>query len=481
MAKFEFSGKPMTHQVNLVRKAWPQPEMALFWEPGAGKTYATINLAMARFLHDQIDLVVVISPNSVKQVWGREAEKFCTVSHRVQILDAGKTIKPNPAGFRGLEFLVLAVEALSQGSTYNKVMEYIKGRKAMCIMDESSRIKNSKSIRTKKATAIGWSCFYRLILTGTEVTQGIHDLFAQMRFLDPNIIGCKNFTAFKAKYCEMGGYQGKKIVGYSNVDQLMDKIRPFCDIIKLKDVADIPAKIYKRLIVEPTPQQRKAIRELRSDGETAFINATGNSVDLAVNMALERMTRIQQIIGGNYAYATEDGYKTEPMPGGSPKLDALIDFINEDLPEGKKMLIWARFTPERDQILEAIESRVGPGQCVVMDGRTNKDDRVKAVDLFQDPNSGVRFFIGNQTVAGIGLTLTQGTYAFTYSNTFSAEDRIQMENRNHRTGQKEHCIYVDCEMSVREDTMILKAVDGKIDLAKAVRAALESGEKLFSD
>ena len=485
MAKFEFAGTPMSHQLNWLKKYWIPPESALFWEPGAGKTYAVVHMASARFLHNKIDLVVIICPNSVKQVWKRETDKFSNVPTVVQVYEAGKDIKA-PAKAEGkLEYLVLAVESLSQGNTYNRVMAYVKGRKAMCVMDESSRIKNAKSERTKRATAIGWSCFYRLILTGSPITQGPHDLFAQMRFLDPGIIGIKNYTAFKARYCVMGGFQNRKIVQYQHLDELMDRVRPYCDVILLKDVADIPDKIYKKLIVNPSKEQAKAIADLK---DTGCLQIPGRDMELIVEMALERMTRIQQIVGGNLPYPTEDGYKSKPMLGKNPKLDALIDFTKEDLPDGEKMLIWARFTPEREQICERLAEEFGEDSFVRYDGATSDDERVRAIDRFQgaaekgiedDPKC--RFFVGNQTVAGIGLTMTIAKYSFGYSATFSAEDRIQTENRNHRKGQTAHCIYIDCEMTIKEDRMIMKAVESKIDVGQMVFKALQEGENVFGD
>lgn len=490
MAKFEFVGNPMSHQFRWLRENWLKPESALFWEPGAGKTYAVIHMASARFLHEQIDLVVILCPNSVKQVWKRETDKFSSVPTVVQVYEPGKDVKTPRHAEGKLEYLVVAIESLSQGHTYNRVMAYIKGRNAMCVCDESSRIKTAQSIRTKHATSIGWSCYYRLILTGSPITQGPHDLFAQMRFLDPGIIKMKNFTAFKARYCIMGGFQNRKIVQYQNLGQLMDLVRPYCDVVKLADIADIPHKIYKRLIVSPSKEQLKAIEEIR-DNNCVLVPGTkdenGQQLELLVEMALERMTRIQQITGGNIAYPLkEGGYGSKPMIGSNPKLDALEDFLKEDLPEDKKALIWARFTPERDAIIKMLTEKFGEDSFVIYDGRTKDADRIAAIDRFQGaPEKGiehdpkVRFFVGNQTVAGLGLTLTRGIYSIGYSNTFSAEDRIQMENRNHRTGQEEHCIYVDIEMKIKEDRMIMRAVDGKINLANLVATAITSGENIF--
>lgn len=472
--KMTWQGSPRQHQIDGVMKAAEQGDFAFFWEPGCGKTYATLHLAKGRFTAGEIDLVVIICPNSVKQVWPREIVQWCEeIPTHTQVMSAGDAPKRSATQSPHLEFLILAVESLSQGKMYERVMAYIKGRKAMCVVDESSRIKNPAAFRTKQATAIGWSCFFRLILTGTPVNQGPHDLYAQFRYLDPAIIGMKKWTAFRNRYCEIGGFENRQIVGYQNLDELMDKIRPYSQYVRLEDCTDIPEKIYQTVAVPLSVEQKRAIKELKNEGS---LTVESMGVELFVEMALERMTRCQQILGGSLPYWDEEDevYKTVPMPGGIPKMDAMMDYI-EDLPETAKCLVFARFTPERDRICAALEKAYGPKAVVRIDGQVTDEDRIVAVDRIQkDPTC--RFFVGNQTVAGIGLTLTAAKYTLLFSNTFSHEDRVQLENRNHRMGQTDHCVYVDFEAQCKEDTMILKAIHSKKSMAQLVRDSIERRE-----
>lgn len=474
----QWIGTPMGHQITGVEHALQKNEFAFLWEPGAGKTYGTVHVAKTRRRMGQIDLVVVICPNSIRQVWPREFAQWAPdIQVEVKLPKTkDKLVRPHQDT---LEVIVIGVESLSQGGTYNKIMEYIKGRKAMVVCDESSRIKNPASNRTKNATNIAWSAWYRLILTGTPVLQGPHDLFAQFRFLNPEIIGFKKWAAFKARYCVIGGFENRQIVGHTNVDELVGRIKPYAQMIRLEDCVDIPHKIYNKIPVELSDEQRQYIRQLKDEG-TLVIEELGT--ELYVEMALERMTRIQQIVGGSIPYWDEaDGkYKSRPLQGKIPKLEAMLDYI-EGGADDHKYLIWARFTPERDRICAALADIYGPDSVVRFDGEV-KDEATRklAVDRLQtDPRC--RFFVGNQAVAGIGLTLTAAKTALNYSNTFSAEDRIQMENRNHRTGQTEHCIYVDFEAMVKEDRMITKALALKQDLAEYVKASMQRGQNADMD
>lgn len=471
LQKVNFIGQPGKHQERGIALGLCNNEQALFWEPGAGKTYAAVHVAKTRYQWGNIDLLVVICPNAIRQVWPSEFKKWSADSpFWFQMMESGAMLarqrKP------GLEVLVVSVEALSQGQAFEKIMNYVKGRKFMTIMDESSRIKNPSSARTKNATAIAWSGWYRMILTGTPILQGPVDLFAQMRFLNPDIIGIKKWAAFRAKYCIMGGFQNRQITSYNNVEELIGKIAPYADMVRLIDCTDIPSKIYQRIDVPLSKEQQDAINMLKHEN-LLVIEELG--IDLAVEMALERMTRIQQIVGGSLPYMDEESgkYKTMPLQGRIPKLDALLEYAS-DLPQGTKCLVWARFAPERERLEAALVEAYGREAVVRFDGTTNAEDRVKAVTRMQeDPEC--LFFVGNQAVAGIGLTLTAAKYALNYSNTFSAEDRVQMENRNHRTGQEEHCIYVDFVAKVKEDRMIMRALALKQSLSEMVKDSLHRG------
>lgn len=471
-------GTPMSHQVEGVHQALENNEFAFLWEPGAGKTYGTVHVAKTRFRMGQIDLVIVLCPNSIRQVWPSEFAKWAPDIQVEVKLPKPKDKLVRPKG-DVLEVIVVAIESLSQGGTYNKLMAYIKDRRAMVIDDESSRIKNPSSIRTKNATNIAWSAWYRMILTGTPVLQGPHDLFAQFRFLNPEIIGFKKWAAFKARYCLIGGFENRQIVGHVNIDELVARIKPYAQMIRLEDCVDIPHKIYRKIPVPLSDEQRSYIRQLKDEGTLVLENL---GTELYVEMALERMTRIQQIVGGSIPFWDEEigKYRSRPLEGKIPKLEAMLDYI-EDGANDHKYLIWARFTPERDRICEALSKIYGEQAVVRFDGEVKDENlRKEAVRRLQtDPTC--RFFVGNQAVAGIGLTLTAAKTALNYSNTFSAEDRIQMENRNHRTGQDEHCIYVDFEAMVKEDRMITRALALKQDLAEYVKSSMQRGQSADMD
>jgi len=311
----------------------------------------------------------------------------------------------------------------------------------------------------------GWS-EYRMILTGTPVTQGMEDLFGQFLFLDAKIIGCKNFTVFKNRYCVMGGFRGKQIMGYQFKGDLLDKIKPYVDYITKAECLDLPEKLKPPAVhVKPTSNQKRVMKQLKQE----YAMQDGDD-EITVSTVLERMMRYQQVIGRTFPFELEGEYHTKPIPGGNPKIDEMLELLS-GLPETVKVIIWARFVPEIGYITDALKSEYGEQSVVQFYGATDNDSRIRNVRAFQG-DAQVRFIVSNQTVGGYGQTWTAATYVIYYSNSFSYEDRYQSEDRAHRKGQHNHVTYQDIEMDVPEDKMILRAIRKKRDLAKEVEEFL---------
>lgn len=474
MSKFPYKVPPMKHQVEALKKAWGKEAYAFFHEMGTGKTFTTINLAGAYHRKGMVSAVIVICPTPIKAVWEWEVEKMSPVDAEVYVLASGDrgVEKFTSLDTDKLKYLVVGVEALSSGKAFEQALDFAKRHSSdglMVVCDESSKIKNAQAGRTKKAAKIAKIADYRIILTGTPITQGIEDLYGQFMFLGPHIIGCKSYFVFKNMYCVMGGFENRSIIGYQREEDLLNKVRQHVDIVKSEDAIDLPDKAYTKLVVEPTAQQKKAMKSLKD----LFEAESGGDI-LTVETVLERMTRYQQICGGNFPYDDLDTgkYKTKPIDGKNPKLDALMSSV-EDLPVEKKAIIWARFRPEVDLIVTNLRANFGEDAVVEFHGSVSDAERRMAIQNFQE-NHLVRFFVVNQQTGSMGITLTAATVAYYYSNTFSYEERVQSEKRNHRKGQENHCLYVDIEMNVHEDKMITAAIKRKGGLAKYVEEGLKS-------
>jgi SNF2 family DNA or RNA helicase len=486
VAKLEYKSPPMGHQVVALRRAWPKTEFAFFHEMGTGKTYEAINLAAARYINGQIDALVIICDTPIKSVWytgkgtwldedgklqGSEIEKWCPVDYSCWVWESGDRLEKWFREKRDeLKILVVGVESLSitNGRTYQAIEYFQRFHKFMAVVDESESIKNWKAKRSEHVVTVGGWADYRLILTGTPITQGLEDLFGQFLFLNAKIIDCKNFFVFRNKYCVMGGFQGKKVLGYQFQDILMDKIRDYVDYVTKDECMDLPEQIYPEPIrVQPTDEQKRVMDQLKRE-----FAMEDEGKELTISTVLERTLRFQQVIGGTFPFEDDEtgNYDTKKISGKNPKLDALMLYVGQLRP-GVKAIIWARFVPEINYIVDELRAEYGDEAVVSFYGATSKEERIENSNRLQtDPSC--RFIVSNQRVGGRGQTWTAATYALYYSNTFSYSDRYQSESRPHRKGQEHPVVYQDFEMNIPYDRMIMTAVRKKRDLALEVEEAL---------
>ena len=143
----------------------------------------------------------------------------------------------------------------------------------------------------------------------------------------------------------------------------------------------------------------------------------------------------------------------------------MFDVIDEML---GKVIIWATWVYDIEKIVNTLQERYGPCSAEGFYGATPQDARQGIVDRFQDPDSDLRFFVGNPKTGGYGLTLTGATNVIYFNNGYDLETRIQSEDRAHRIGQEHHVLYVDLISPGTVDEKILKALRGKLNLAQEV-------------
>jgi len=451
----------LPRQLEGIRKSWSMPGFAFFWVMGAGKTLSAVSLAGLRNKYGLVQRLLVICPTSIKGVWAKEFARYADFPHTLHVHESGK---PIPKGFSSAPFpvLVVGVEAMSVKSGSEVCRGFLSAGSSMAILDESSRIKHHNTARTQNILDLYQFAEYRLILTGTSVTQGLQDLYTQMQFVDPRAIGEISYYSFKNKYCVMGGYKDKSIIGYTKTDVLLRKVRRFCDVVRKSDMKDLPAKSYQVREVSASRQQKEICKELKKNLKLII-----DDKETSVKNVLEAMLRMQQVAGGF------DG-EGNPLAQ-NPKMAELIDLL-EDF-DGKAV-IWSRFLPEIFAIRTSLE-KAYPGSTMVMTGGTPRESRQQMVDEFQNSDR-LRFFISNHAVGGAGITLTSATMAVYYSNTFNLEDRLQSEDRIHRIGQTQPCLYVDLICDLLVDKTLTAAISRKTSLANFVSYSLSQGDSIDS-
>jgi SNF2 family DNA or RNA helicase len=359
-----------------------------------------------------------------------------------------------------LHILIMNVEALSTKKGKQFAEKFLSCHKTLMAIDESTTIKNPGANRTKNIIAIGKHVTYKRILTGSPVTKSPLDLYTQCWFLDPWLLDQQSYYSFRTRYAltrkiNVSGRQVEIVVGYRNLGELSDKIKPFSHRVLKDDCLDLPPKTYMKRTIQLTEEQRKVYKQMKD-----IALATLNGKLTTTHNVITQLMRLHQITCGHFK--SDDG-QTQKIA--SNRLDELMDVLSEM--EGKAV-IWAHYRYDIEVIVEAIKKEYGDKSVVTYYGDTSTDDRQKAIKLIQDPESPVRFIVGTPQTGGYGITLTGASTMIYYSNGYDLEKRQQSEARIDRIGQTKNMTYIDIIAEGTVDEKIVKALRTKVNIATEV-------------
>ena len=473
-----YIGKEMTYDVSMEHPYHNYVASGVVVH-NTGKTFAAVHLACARFLHGQINRVVIICPSTLRTTWRKELQKYATVPydffiHETKSKTYEEWLKDDSRRSGRLQILAVSVEGLGVSpKLYESVCAAFTERDVLGIVDESSRIKNPQALRTGRAIILGGTAKYRMILNGTPIAIGMEDLWAQYEFLDPNILGCGDYWSYKTRYVTMGGYEGKQVVGYQNVEELMSLIEPYTVEVG-KDVLNLPPKVMKIRYVEATKEQKMLLKLIKK----------GTSADPAaplikVDNSLERNLRFRQVVGGWLPRQDPETDETtlEPLKD-NPKMDAFFDVIDDNW-AGTKFILWSTFKHELEFIAERLRKKCGEDSGGLYYGATSKEDRSIIEDRYCNDKS-FRWVVANPATAGLGLTFISGEndVMIYYSGTNAYIDRAQSEDRSHRIGQQNSVTVMDMVMENTIDEVTIESIAAKMNVEEYIMTRLKEGKEI---
>ena len=466
---YKFKTKPFAHQLKALEMSWDKKVFAYFMEMGTGKSKVLIDNMSILYDKGLINGALIIAPKGVYKNWFDSEIPNHMAEHieKTMVLwesSAGKSKeKELDTLFKSsydLHILIMNVEALSTKKGKQFAEKFLSCHKTLMAIDESTTIKNPGANRTKNIIAIGKHVTYKRILTGSPVTKSPLDLYTQCWFLDPWLLDQQSYYSFRTRYAltrkiNVSGRQVEIVVGYRNLGELSDKIKPFSHRVLKDDCLDLPPKTYMKRTIQLTEEQRKVYKQMKD-----IALATLNGKLTTTHNVITQLMRLHQITCGHFK--SDDG-QTQKIA--SNRLDELMDVLSEM--EGKAV-IWAHYRYDIEVIVEAIKKEYGDKSVVTYYGDTSTDDRQKAIKLIQDPESPVRFIVGTPQTGGYGITLTGASTMIYYSNGYDLEKRQQSEARIDRIGQTKNMTYIDIIAEGTVDEKIVKALRTKVNIATEV-------------
>jgi SNF2 family DNA or RNA helicase len=445
------------------------------------KTLAAIATAGVLYQQGRIRKVLVTAPTSVCSVWPKELDEYADFPFRAATLLGDKKhrlqalAELNAWPFKGLKVAVINYESTWRDEIAEALLQW---KPNLVIADESQRIKTHNAAQSKALHRLGDQAQYKLILSGTPIQNNAVDLYSQYRFLDPSVFGA-NFYAFRSRYCIMGGFDKHQIVGYRDMDELIQKEHSIAYRVTKAEALDLPEQTFENRYIQFEPADRRVYDQLKK----ASFAELDNGGKITATTVLTKLLRLRQLTGG-FLRADET---VKPEHVNSAKLDALMEIIEDYVLEGgEKLVIFAQFTAEIDLICNTLKAKGIQFGCI--DGRTPMETRrdpdtnkAKVNPITGEPELGrgdivndfqtnpkTKVFLAQIATAGLGITLHAASVAVFYSLDFNYASYTQATARIHRIGQHHPCTYIHLLVENTVDEKVLMAIHKKDDMAKTV-------------
>lgn len=474
---------------------------ALFDEMGVGKSKQVIDAAQFLFEKGLIDNVVIIAPAGVRSVWFDDElgeitnHAWTKFSHHIE--EYHQRVRywrlKGDDEQRWLRWTITNYEFIRREDHKDEVISLCTER-TLLLLEESSAIKSYDSDQTKACMEIRKACGRITLLNGTPIANSPGDLFTQAYIMHPDILKCRNWFVYRARYAVMGGWQNKQIVKWQNIEEIQELMKPYVLRRLLADSLDLPMKHDPiQIPVTLTENTWRLYTEMRDDMVSWLDQQTMSMATQAGVKAMRLAQMVSGFAGGidalpdNLAIDSgDDKFDTKKIADGiaeigDEKLREFLDWLEKRMQEhdwNHKVIVWSRFRPEVKRTLAAIKARWPEIYVGAIIGGQKKDERRHALRLLnpQTTPSGPVVVVGTPASGSMGLNCVASWTMVYLSNDFNLKTRLQSMARIHRAGQVHECYYFDFVAQGPRgqktvDHIALKALNNKENLASWTAAA----------
>ncbi len=394
---------------------------------------------------------LIIVPNSLVFNWYNEAKKF-TPSIKLLIY-TGINRQKSTKDFSNYDLII---------TTYGTVRVDIDILKEFkfnyIILDESQAIKNSTSQASKSVKQLKSS--NKLVLTGTPIENSVQELWSQLSFVNPGLLG--SFSSFNEKFVQ----PIEKLKDNVKLQQLKAIIKPFV-LRRTKDqvAKELPEKTEQIIYCSMTDEQAEAYETVKSHYRNEILKSIRElGLPRSQFTLLQGLTKLRQI--ANHPKLSNAEYKN-----GSGKFDEVIGLANTAKAEGHKVLLFSQFVKQ----LALYETYLKENKInySYLDGSLSSDERQKAVTAFQNDKE-IPFFLISLKAGGLGLNLTSADYVFLIDPWWNPAVERQAVDRTHRIGQTKSVFIYKFITKDTVEEKILAMQEKKKHLAESIITNEES-------
>jgi SNF2 family DNA or RNA helicase len=407
---------------------------------GLGKTIQIIAFILSQRNKGHQNTNLIIVPTSLIFNWQAEVQKFAP-SVKIHTVYGANRVKDHQ------EFDQYEIILTSYGTLLSDIKFLKEYRFNYIFLDESQAIKNPESQRYKAARLL--HSRNKIVLTGTPIENNTFDLYGQLSFACPGLLGSK--IQFKNHYAIPIDRFGDS----KRARELQKKVNPFILRRTKQQVAtELPDKTEMVIYCEMGAEQRKVYDSYANEFRNFLLTHQEGDLPRESMNILAGLTKLRQICDSPALLNDEEYYGDD-----SSKIEVLIEQIETKAPQ-HKILVFSQFVSMLDLIRKQLIARNISFEYLTGQTR-NRSDKVES---FQN-NDGIRVFLISMKAGGVGLNLTEADYVYLVDPWWNPAVENQAIDRSYRIGQKKNVVAVRliCPDTVEEK--IMKIQESKRDLA----------------
>lgn len=407
---------------------------------GLGKTIQVLAFILSQRTKAKQNTNLVVVPASLVFNWQKEIEKFAPTLKILTIYGADRTKDQ-------LDFSAYEVVLTSYGTLLSDIKFLKAYRFNYIFLDESQNIKNTDSQRYKAVRLL--QSRNKIVLTGTPIENNTFDLYGQLSFACPGLLGSKE--QFKQIYSvPIDQFKDAK-----RAAELQRKINPFLLRRTKEQVAtELPDKTEMVIYCEMGKQQREIYESCRTEIREYLMGNPENELSKSSMHVLQGITKLRQICNSPAMLSKEKYYGNA-----SSKMDVLMEQI-ENKSAKHNILVFSQFVSMLDLVREQLQERNIAFAYLTGDTK----NREEVVNSFQH-NAEVKVFLISLKAGGVGLNLTKADYVFLIDPWWNPAVENQAIDRAYRIGQQNNVVAVRliCPDTIEEKIMLMQ--ETKKDLA----------------
>lgn len=471
---------PYAHQREALELGWRRRYFAYLMDMGTGKSKTLVDNACLLAEEDDAWGLLIVAPKNVylnwtridpedpgelaKHVWERHLADLRTYVWRGQgtireRTEFGRILETQSPGLR---VMVINAEALAYGDrAMAACRRFMERHRTLMVVDESPLMKNRKANRTQNLEKLAEYAAYRRILTGTVTTRSPTDAFSQFEFLEPGCLGHRSYFTFRSRYCllremRVGMRTIRTEYGSQNLEELAGRIARHSFRARKDECLDLPPKIYAPRDVELTDEQWRAYEEMRRSAMATF----ADGATCTTSIVMTQLEKLHQIACGHIRLDTGE---VRRLSSNRPR--DLLQLVRDT---DCQTIVWCHYRPDQAEVARILREAYGDDSVAEWIGDVRLSDREEGERRFQSGRA--RFMLASQQSGSRGRNWTAAELVVYYSNSHSLEDRLQSEDRPHRSGLRHPVTYVDLIARGTVEERIVRTLRSHREVSAAIMA-----------